>query len=270
VDIRNLDQIQEQEHGRHGSGLGPWLLGAVGVGSLILAAVMSMPGKQGTVESTEDPLSALIAQAKREQAPPADELSASNASFANILSDQERPSTALVAVKARNGRLIDHPEPTRPPAPPAGDELPVVPLPAGTLLESTRVTAEPPDGLSGLAAERAQVAPDTEPVEEGAAGQFQIQVASFRKKADAEQYVSELRLRGHHAYSQAARVPNRGLWHRVRVGPFKHKFKALAYKAEFEAKENMATFLVDPEKVERRETQRSAKLAARAKLRRLK
>jgi hypothetical protein len=60
-------------------------------------------------------------------------------------------------------------------------------------------------------------------------------------------------------------VPNRGLWHRVRIGPFKHKFKALSYKMAFEEKENMATFLVDPESVERRETQRAAKLAARAK-----
>jgi len=265
VDLRHLDQIQEQDQTPSGRGLGPWLLGAAGVGALLLTAVLSMPAKHVAVESTADPLSALIAKAKEERSSPADELRLDHASFAEILADKERPSTALVAVKAQDGRFIESLEPELRPAPPPGDELPVVPLPAGKLLESTKVTGEPQDGLTELAADRAQLPPGGERAEAGSAGEYQIQVASFRDQAEADAYVGELRLRGYRAYREGARVPNRGLWHRVRIGPFNDKFTALTYKAEFESKEGMAAFLVDPDKVESREAQRAAKLAARAK-----
>lgn len=263
VDIRHLDRIQEQEGASPGRALGPWLLAALGVGALVLTAVMSMPEQQVAVAPADDPLSALIAKAKEERSEPADRLSKDHASFAEILTDKERPSTALVAVKAHDGKLIEHTEPRVPAAPPPGDALPVVPLPAGKLLESTGLSADPKDGLTELAADRAQLPPGGERAQAGSAGEFQIQVASFRDKAEADSYVEELRLRGHRAHSEAARVPNRGVWHRVRIGPFKEKFKALAYKAEFEAKEGMAALLVDPEKVEQREAQRAAKLMVR-------
>lgn len=267
MDIRNLDQIQEQDSPR-GAGLWPWLLAAASAGALVMTAVMSMPRKSEVALSSRDPLSELISQAKVAKPEPSDQLRTDDASFPKLLSDRERPSVAYVTVKSGNGRLIpaSESEPDEvPEPPPAGDSLPVVPLPAGKLLESTRVTTEPSDDLTGLAADRAQVAAETEPAPAGSEGQYQIQVASFRKKADAEAYAAELRLRGHQAHTQAARVPNRGVWHRVRVGPFKHKYKALSYKAQFDEKEGMATFLVDPDKVERREAQRAAKLAARAK-----
>jgi cell division septation protein DedD len=266
VDLRHLDQIQEHDQAAAGRGFGPWLLGAAGVGALILTAVMSMPEKQMAALSTVDPLSALIAKGKEEPGLPSDQLSEGNASFAQILNDKERPSTALVAVKSRAGRSLESPEARPLPAgPPPGDELPVVPLPAGKLLESTRVTVDPQDGLTELAADRAQLPAGGERAEAGTVGEYQIQVASFREESEANAYVEELRLRGHRAYSQGARVPNRGLWHRVRIGPFSDKFKALAYKADFEQREGMAAFLVDPEKVENREAQRAAKLAARAR-----
>jgi cell division septation protein DedD len=265
VDIRHLDQIQEQDGSSGGRGLGPWLLAALGVGALVLTAVMSMPEKEVASAATDDPLSALIARAKEERAEPADRLSKDHASFAELLADKERPSTALVAVKTQDGRLIESSEPRVPQAPPPGDSLPVVPLPAGKLLDSTGLTSDPRDGLTELAADRAQVPRGSEQAEAGSTGEFQIQVASFRDKVEADAYVEQLRLRGHRAHSEAAKVPNRGVWHRVRIGPFKGKFKALAYKAEFEAKEGMAALLVDPEKVEQREAQRAAKVLARAR-----
>jgi cell division septation protein DedD len=127
------------------------------------------------------------------------------------------------------------------------------------------MTSEPRDGLTELAADRAQLPPEGDKASPGSAGAYQIQVASFRDLPEADAYVQELRLRGHGAYRESARVPGRGLWHRVRIGPFKGKQEALAYKAEFEQKEGMAALLVDPDKVENREAERAAKLAARAK-----
>lgn len=265
MDIRHLDQIKEQDRSGSGRGLGPWLLGAVGVGAVVLTAVMSMPAKELPAQSTLDPLSELLAKTKEEKSPPADQLGHEHTSFAELLTDKERPSTALVAVKARDGRFIEAPEAELPAGPPPGDELPVVPLPAGRLLESTKMTVEPRDGLTELAVDRAQLPPGGEKAEAGRAGHYQIQVASFRDQPEAEAYVEELRLRGHAAYRESARIPGRGLWHRVRIGPFEDKFKALEYKGAFERKEGMAALLVDPEKVEIREAQRAAKLAERAK-----
>ncbi len=227
-----------------------------------------MPAKQLPVESSVDPLSELLEKAKEERSRPADELSHDDASFAQLLTDKERPSTALVAVKARDGRFIESPvvpEAEAPAGPPPGDELPVVPLPAGKLLESTRVTTQPQDGLMELAADRAQAPPGGDRADPGSAGEYQIQVASFRDQVEADAYVEQLRLRAYRAYREVARVPNRGVWHRVRIGPFKDKFKALAFKLEFEQKEGMAALLVDPEKIESSEAQRAQKLAARAK-----
>jgi DedD protein len=265
VDIRHLDQIQEQERNRSGRGLGPWLLGAAGVGAVVLSAVLSMPAKEQPAQSSIDPLSELLAKTKEEKSAPLDQLSHDHTSFAELLTDKERPSTALVAVKARDGRFIEAPELEVPAAPPPGDELPVVPLPAGRLLESTRMTDAPRDGLTELAADRAQLPPGGEKAQPGSAGNYQIQVASFRDLGEADAYVQELRLRGYTAYRESAHIPGRGLWQRVRIGPFKDKFKALAYKADFERKEGMAALLVDPERLENREAQRAAKLADRAK-----
>src|SRR5690606_32334645 len=92
-----------------------------------------------------------------------------------------------------------------------------------------------------------------------------IQVASFRSPDDADGFVTELRKRGHRAYRQAAYVPERGLWHRVRIGPFKSRFEAQQYQQKLEAAERISTFLVDPEKVRRQEEIRNAKQAARDK-----
>lgn len=260
MDLRNLDQIQEQDGGS-GRGLGPWLLGAGGVAAIVLAMVMSMPEKHVAAESTEDPLAELLAKAKEVQSTPADQLSPDHASFAQILTDKERPSTALVAVKASDGRLIEPVEKLLPAPPPPADDLPVVPLPVGKLLDSTKLTAEPQDGLAGLAADHAQLPPGSRREEAGSPGDYQIQVAAFNERKEADAYVEELRMRGHRAHAVAVQLPNRGLWYRVRVGPFKDKLKAIAYKVDFEQKEGMATMLIDPEKLERQQAQRAAKYA---------
>jgi hypothetical protein len=50
----------------------------------------------------------------------------------------------------------------------------------------------------------------------------------------------------------------------VRIGPFKTKLAAAKYKEEFEGKERMTAFLVDPDRVKRQEEVRASKLASRA------
>jgi DedD protein len=271
VNVRNLEQIQEQDSGRP-SRIGTLLLVSLAGAALVSAAVMMSKKGGAPARSTQDPLAALVAQAKPPGAP-AEALDGKDVSFPRILSDESSPTTALAAVKDERGRLLKQEpgaaalNPGELPPPPATDRLPVVPLPVGTLLNSSPVITSPRDALTDLASSAAAAKTDGELAPEGSEGGFQLQVASFKEQVEADRAVEDLRKRGHRAFRQAAHVPDRGLWHRVRVGPFKTKLEALKYKDRFERVERIAPFLVDPDKVKQAEEQRAARLAAMQKRR---
>jgi DedD protein len=265
VNVRNLEQIQEQDaHGA--SRLGALILGSLATAAIVTAfVVMTRKGGPPAVSSA-DPLAALVASAQSE--PPAERLEGQDVRFPGVLSDNERPTTALAAVKDERGRLVVR----TPPAgsvtpPPATDRLPVVPLPVGTLLGATPVTTTPKDPLTAMAADASKVPDDAELAPAGSDGGFQLQVASFKDQNEADKLVDDLRRRGHRALRQAAYVPGRGLWHRVRIGPFKNRFEANRYKGEFERNERMTPFLVDPDKVKQAEEVRAVRAAAEDKKR---
>ncbi|HVY28564.1 MAG TPA: SPOR domain-containing protein [Polyangiaceae bacterium] len=267
VNVRNLEQIQEQDSARP-TRIGTLLLVSL-AGAAVVSAFVMMSKKSGApTRSTQDPLAALVADAKN-QGMPAEQLDGKDVSFPRILSDDASPTTALAAVKDEKGRLVKQDEPVDPTQaaavlgapPPATDRLPVVPLPVGTLLNSSPVITTPRDALTDLAANAAAAKTDAELAPEGNDTGFQLQVASFKDQAEADRTVEDLRKRGHRAFRQAARVPDRGIWHRVRIGPFKTKLEALKYKERFERTERIAPFLIDPERVKLAEEQRAAKLS---------
>ncbi len=84
--------------------------------------------------------------------------------------------------------------------------------------------------------------------EAGRGGAYQLQVSSFKKRVDADSFAMVLRRRGHRAHVEDAHVKGRGLWHRVRIGPFKYRRSANIYRQDFEAKERMIGFVVNPPK----------------------
>jgi cell division septation protein DedD len=127
------------------------------------------------------------------------------------------------------------------------------------------VTTQPKDELTRLAVSLSKPSADGEMAPEGHDGGFQIQVASFRNAEDARTFVEDLRRRNHRAYTQAAYVPDRGLWHRVRIGPFKSKYDATLYKAQLERAEKIAGFVVDPEHQKRVMADRESGLSNREK-----
>jgi cell division septation protein DedD len=183
--------------------------------------------------------------------------------FPTLLSDARRPTTALEAVRDQRGGGAPAPAlsgsaapplpftlapgaPTTPP--PAADRLPVVPLPAQQVLQTSPVAAVPGDTLTAMAKhvsrdEGAETAPT------GTPGGYQLQVSSFKTQPEADAFAAALRRRGHKAYVEPAQVKGRGLWYRVRIGPFKYKHSAVVYRQEFEQKERIVTFIVDPPKV---------------------
>jgi len=235
--------------------------------AVVATGIFTFKQNAPPAESKTDALASLVAKTKHAEPTPPEAVHPSEVTFPSILSDSDRPTTALAAVKDERGHLVA-PSDALPPVPPlaalpAHDKLPVVPLPAGTLLDATPVTTEPKDRLVALASDVSKV-DGASPAMPGAEGGYQLQVASFRDQADADHLVEELRKRGHRAYRQAAYVAERGLWHRVRIGPFKTKIAAEKYKAEFDQKERLSAFLVDPDKVKRQEEIRASKLAARA------
>jgi DedD protein len=248
--VRNLDEIQEADPDTRPSRGGALLVASLGGAALVLAAVLVLsPGGKGDVDGA-DPLGDLVAKAGSEGSGERTDR-VSDVTFPRLLSDQDRPTTALEVVRDRQIEE-DDPRFALPPGaptlpPPATDRLPVVPLPAQHVLSATAET-QPSDMLTSMAQ---QVSRESgQEVEAGQPGGFQLQVSSFKKKEDADSFASALRRRGHKAYVEAANVKDRGLWHRVRIGPFKHKRSAVIYRQEFEAKERIVTFIVSPPKNE--------------------
>lgn len=265
VNLRNLERIQEGVPTRWSrwSTLFLALSGSVAIGAVGFAMRSHKgPPKAATV----DPLTVLVAEAQAKKAP-VNEIVASEVTFPEVLSDSEARTTALVSVKDKSGKLVAAETEAEPEDSAANDaaleQLPVVPLPAGTLLGQTKVSTGAEDELMRISVHASEVPSDAPLAEPGSEGGFMIQVASFQQQEDADAFAQELRRRGHRAFRQAANVPGRGVWHRVRVGSFKTKYEAGMYKKKLEDVERVTALVIDPEKVERQEQARAQKLAER-------
>jgi cell division septation protein DedD len=263
VNYRNLEQIREESGRSKGTTLLALLILAAGCSAVIIAFVVGANSRGKTRESNLDPLAELAAKSRSESVSP-DRLQG-RLGFPSVLSDAEKPTTALAAVKDDRGRLIAEPTSSAiaSAVPLNSAALSSPPIPAGDLLRATTVTTQPKDELTRLAVSLAQPGDSGEVAPEGHDGGFQIQVASFRNAEDASSFVDDLRRRGHKAYKQAAYVPDRGLWHRVRIGPFRTKYDATLYKAQLEKTEKIAGFVVDPEHQKRVATDRESGLSSR-------
>jgi cell division protein FtsN len=53
-----------------------------------------------------------------------------------------------------------------------------------------------------------------------------IQVASFKDSKDADEMLAKLKKKGYPAYRISSNIPEKGIWHRVRIGYFKDKAEA--------------------------------------------
>jgi cell division septation protein DedD len=226
-------------------------------GACIVFAAMALGGKSSAPPAAKaDPLGELVNA--RGQKPAASgavkatDLSPSDVTFPGILSDDGKPTTALAAVKgggaapAASATVVVTTDPAT--APPPGDRLAVVPLPAQNVLEATPLVTRPRDGLTKAAAD-AQSAPaaaGSAASGPGHDGGYQLQVSSFRTQEEASAFADQLRARGHKAYVIEAKVPSRGTWYRVRIGPFATQHAAASYRTTFEQREHVVPFIVPP------------------------
>ena len=58
-------------------------------------------------------------------------------------------------------------------------------------------------------------------------GSYTIQAASVKNKPDADRLVKKLNLKGYPAYLLTSHIEGKGTWHRVRIGSYASKDKAL-------------------------------------------
>jgi len=250
--VKNLERIQEHDEGSRTPRGAALALVAMG-GACLVFAWLALGGRRAAAPPPPDPLGDLVAQQRAKvgpassSAPPGSrpgDLRPADVTFPGILSDQGRPTTALAAV--RGGVQPMDPSPVAPP--PASDRLPVVPLPAQSVLDATPVVTRPRDALTRAASDSVQLAASSSgpPVAAGHDGAYQLQVSSFREKTESDQFADQLRVRGHRAYVVEAHVPGRGTWYRVRIGPFPTQQAAAAYRASFEQKEQVVPFLIPP------------------------
>lgn len=229
------------------------LAACAGFGVLALAPSAS----RGDAEKV-DPLGELAerqkmaepaAAAAKARTDKAKQLGVDEVTFPGMLSDGANPTTALAAVRARDpkaGGDVDK-RPLAPLPPPPTDRLPVTPLPARNVLAATPVVTRPRDMLTRVAAEKGALSGASK-ADPGHEGQFQLQVSSFRTRDEADQFALELRGRGHRAYVTSAEVEGRGIWYRVRIGPFGTQAEAVKYRSDFESKERVVPFVVLPAK----------------------
>lgn len=246
--VRNLDEIQEADPSARPSKVGALVLASLGGACIVFAAVALMRSPPKARPTSADPLGDLVARTHPAGSKPKgrDDSIGHDVTFPGILSDSKSPTTALEAVRSPLPAGSGEPSAAPPGFAAAADRLPVVPLPAQHVLQASPAETAPQDTLTTMAR---QVSRD-EGVEgaAGGPGGYQLQVSSFKTEKEASGFAAALRRRGHRAYIEPANVKGRGLWYRVRVGPFKYRHSAVLYRQEFEAKERMVTFIVDPPK----------------------
>jgi DedD protein len=257
--IRNLENLQEDDDERKmppGVTVTLLVLG----GACIVFGAFALGGRSSQSQGPKaDPLGDLVSHHGMLPAAATSthltvDLAPRDVTFPQMLSDDDRPSTALAAVRMGTSPASPPSPPTQPP--PATDRLPVVPLPAQSVLEASPIVTRPRDALTKAASDAAQIngaaaTGDTAPA--GHDGGYQLQVSSFRTQGEAQAFADQLRARGHKAYVVEAHVPDRGTWYRVRVGPFGSQHAAATYRASFEEREHVVPFIVPPETVAKRQ-----------------
>src|SRR5450432_3142235 len=137
--VRNLDQIQESDHESKTPRAVTLTLLVVGGACAIFAGYI-LPGRKSTPTKAVDPLGDLVAQRSHAAAaaPLPTDLSPHDVTFPGMLSDADKTTTALAAVRPNSMASAATLATTASPPPPT-DRLPVVAIPAQNVLEASPI-----------------------------------------------------------------------------------------------------------------------------------
>lgn len=262
--MRDLEQIQEQQGADEG-GLrraGVFVM-AAGTTLALVYGVGALMSDRPMGPETHDPLTALGATAPIMDAVDAAEESErervrpESLGFHENLVGDERPEVeaAIRAAGAEHAALGQ----VTTPVPPGGSgfdsgafggsgSAPPVALPVADVATGTAATLVDTARRDPLVAAAVVAvdppAEDAEESQEGEDGRYTLQVASFRLEDEAEVFARALRDRGHNSFVIRAEIEGRGVYHRVRVGPFESPGAASRYRRTFEHEERMDAYVV--------------------------
>jgi cell division protein FtsN len=282
--MRDLDQLQEHDREAQGRRTGLLLMGALLCAGLVTVAIVQLRNAAAPAQVNElDTLERLdralrtsvsAARARLPQAPgpiavPDKPVDPTQLTFQRALTeDEDRPEVvAALAEAAREEEALAKRTPQ-----PSAAELRLSPVaPAASAVDALDPEADllgelkpnrrsaMPAGLSAslgsrklaksaardrLVAAAIPQGPNQQRARAGFDGEYTLQVISFELSGSAEAFANSLRDRGHEAFVATGEVEGRGRSYRVRIGPFKTKGQADAYRRDFEAREHMNTILV--------------------------
>ena len=98
---------------------------------------------------------------------------------------------------------------------------------------------EPEPRRIAATAESKPKAPTTTRVSLRQAGDYTIQVSSFRSMEQASELKGRLNKKGYAAYVQSVDLSDKGMWHRVRVGNYRDKEGAERVASDLRGRESL-------------------------------
>jgi cell division septation protein DedD len=75
-------------------------------------------------------------------------------------------------------------------------------------------------------------------------GKYTVQVASFKKESEAQEFAEGLKSKGYPVFIKQAEIPGRGIWYRVRIGTFKTIQEAKIYGNDLKKREKEMSSLI--------------------------
>ncbi len=72
---------------------------------------------------------------------------------------------------------------------------------------------------------------------------YTIQIASYQEKDMAEEEVKNLKMHGYAAFIVSSDVPDKGTWHRVRLGSFPNRAAAEKLMKQLQSKDGISSFI---------------------------
>jgi cell division septation protein DedD len=246
--MRDLEQLRERGDETTGRKVGLFALAAVlSVSAIFALGLMLRSSGEAEDDANLDPLAQLALTAEaRPQAkallakPP--EVKPESLSFPAALLDREEAmlEATIRAAEEEHAVLSGR-------APAEVPDLPrpsLADLPAGSLAIDDSARLARAAKHDPLIAEGIPTQTRGESAPMGHEGAYTLQVVSYDNRAEADQFATALRARGHKAFVTRAEVPDRGQFFRVRVGPFSTRQEAIGYQDAFERDERMHTILV--------------------------
>jgi cell division septation protein DedD len=227
-EMRDLDKIREDYEVRLGNREFKGMVAATIAIGLLLFFLGFLVGRQFPAKSSSDTLATEDLQNPESQEGVAD--------TRKVEEGQDKNTFDFYNELAKDETKADQPVTQETSPAPTLPETSSAPS-AASSEESPKVEAEVPDQVA-----RRQTQP---PAQETTTipSLYTIQVGAFEEGAVAENMAKQLQKKGYPSYTVIKTLPDKGVWHRVRVGKYKTRKEAERVAADLEQREHLSWFI---------------------------